>query len=92
MGQNPSIHTPNTILFPSTFKILKSANFWVKIIIPNHCKSSGSKFLRSSSIKYQVMYHLKSSHFDGFWCWFVSNFVGHRAWRKLTCARVKCCV
>jgi len=66
-----SVHTPSTILFPSTFKNPKSANFWVKIFIPNHCKSSGSKFLRSSSIKHQVLYHLNSSHFVGFCAWFV---------------------
>jgi len=37
--QNSSVHTPSTIFFPSTFKNPKSANFWVKILIPNHCKS-----------------------------------------------------
>jgi len=92
LGQNPSVHTRSTIFFPSTFKKPKSANFWMKIIIPNHCKSSGSKFVHSSIIRYNVMYHLNSSHFAGCWCWFVCNFVGHRALRKLTCARVKCCV
>jgi len=64
--QNPLVNTPSTIFFPSTLKNPKSAKFWVKIFIPNHCKSSGNKFLRSSSIKYQVMYHLNSSHFAGF--------------------------
>jgi len=56
--------------FPPPSKT-QSAKFWVKIFIPNHCKSSGSKFLHSSSIKYQVMYHLNSSHFADFWYWFV---------------------
>jgi len=69
--QNSSVHTPNTIFFPSTFKNPKSANFLVKILITNHCKSSGSKFLRSSNIKYQVMYHLNSSHVARFCTWFV---------------------
>ncbi|AES60308.1 hypothetical protein MTR_1g043440 [Medicago truncatula] len=52
--QNPSVQTPNTIFFPSTFTNPKSAIFWIKIFIPNHCKSSGSKFLRSSSTKYKI--------------------------------------
>ena len=86
----PSRQPQNSIFsFPSTPKNPKSANFWVKIFIPNHCKSSGNKFLRSSSIIEQVMYPQNSSHFDWFfWLWrfFVSR---HRAQRELTHARFK---
>jgi len=55
--------------------------FWVKIFISNHCKLSWSKFLHSS-IKYQVMYHLNSFDFAGFWAWFVS--FGKQVERELT--------
>jgi len=80
--QNPSVHTPRTIFFPSTSKNPKSAIFLVKIFIPNHCKSSGSKFLHSSSIKYQVVYHLNSLDFTDFCAWFVS--FGKKVVRELT--------
>jgi len=90
--QNPSVHNPSTIFFPSTFEIPKSAKFWVKIFILNQCKSSGSKFLRSSSINYQVLSHLNSSHFADFCAWYVWFSWDTRAWRKLTCAEVKGCV
>jgi len=60
--------------FPSTSKNPKSANFWVKIFVPNHCKSSGSKFLRSSSIIEQVMYQQNSSFFPDFSATYVIFF------------------
>ena len=57
--------------FPPPLKTQKVRIFGVKILISNHCKSSGSTFLRTSIIKYQVLYYQNSSHFAGFCVWFV---------------------